>query len=92
MTARVVESDPAIRITTGQAAEMLGVSRQTLVRILMVGELPYSQPSKHRYLLLADVLRYKADHEWGDFSPEQKSANRDFLDAELLAASSQGIV
>jgi len=49
----------ATRLTTGQAADMLGVSRQTLVRLLDEGKLPYEQPRQHRVLRLNDVLAYR---------------------------------
>ena len=48
-----------MRLTTSQAAEMLGVSRQTLVRLLEQRQLPYEQPSRHRLLRLSDVLAYR---------------------------------
>jgi excisionase family DNA binding protein len=45
-------------LSTQAAAEMLGVSRPTLVRILESGELPYEQPARHRRVKLADLLEY----------------------------------
>ena len=49
----------SLRLTTSQAADMLGVSRQTLIRLLEAGKLPYEQPSRHRLLRLSDVLAYR---------------------------------
>jgi len=49
----------SLRLTTSQAADMLGVSRQTLIRLLEQGKLPYDQPNRHRLLRLSDVLAYK---------------------------------
>lgn len=46
-------------LSTQAAAEMLGVSRPTLVRILESGELPYEQPARHRRVKLADLLEYR---------------------------------
>lgn len=46
-------------LTTSQAADLLGVSRQTLVRLLGDNELPYERPRRHRLLRLSDVLAYK---------------------------------
>lgn len=46
-------------LSTQAAAEMLGVSRPTLVRILESGELPYEQPARHRRVKLADLLAYR---------------------------------
>ena len=48
-----------LRLTTSQAADMLGVSRQTLIRLLDDGQLPYEQPRRHRLLRLSDVLAFK---------------------------------
>ncbi|GMA32532.1 helix-turn-helix domain-containing protein [Litorihabitans aurantiacus] len=49
----------SVRLTTSQAAEMLGVSRPTLVKLLEDGELPYERPRKHRLVRLDDVLAYR---------------------------------
>jgi excisionase family DNA binding protein len=42
-----------------EAADMLGVSRPTLVKLVEAGELPYEQRGRHRRLLLTDVLDYQ---------------------------------
>lgn len=48
-------------ITTQQAAEILGVSRPTVVRLIEDRELPAHVPgAERRKLLLADVLAYRA--------------------------------
>ena len=60
----------SMRLTTSQAAEILAVSRPTLVRLLEDGAIPYEQPRRHRLLRLDDVLAYKA---------EQKSRRRRIL-------------
>lgn len=61
------------RVTTQEAAEVLGVSRPTLVRMLERNELPYEKVGKHRRILFSDVLKYS-------------SARRDAIQ-EFLAAT-----
>jgi excisionase family DNA binding protein len=75
-------------LTTQQAADMLNISRQFLVRLLDEGKLPYSKTGKHRRLKIEDVLSYKEKRgqerqeglrrlsrltqEFGGYDPEDK--------------------
>ena len=70
------------RLTSQEAADFLGVSRPTLVKILEQGKIPYDQPGRHRRILFSDLLRYVAQRR------EQGTAA---LDRTTEEASQAGI-
>lgn len=49
----------ATTLTTGEAANFLGISRPTLVKLLEEGKIQYTKPNRHRYVLLTDLIEYK---------------------------------
>ena len=64
-------------LTTREAADLLGVSRPTLIKLLDSGEIGYSRPNSSRRIPLEQALAYK----------ERRSRKRRDLLAELTADS-----
>lgn len=67
------------RVSTQEAAEMLGISRPTLVGLLEAGRIPYEQPGTHRRIRLEDVIAFR------DEQRRVRSAALDELVAETQA-------
>lgn len=60
--ATVIESLPE-ELTTTVAANTLGISRPTLMRLVAIGELPSKKVRTHTRLLTVDVFRLKEQRE-----------------------------
>lgn len=69
-------------MTTQQAADFLGISRPTLVRLLEAGDIPHQKPGRHRRVRLEDLVDYQAK-----FRTERRTALRELqrtsVDAKL---------
>lgn len=46
------------RLTTFQAADIAGVSRAEIMRLLDAGEIPCCKPGRHRLILCRDLITY----------------------------------
>lgn len=70
------------QLTTGEAAQLLGVSRPTVVKLMEDGVLPFTRPNSSRRIALHDVLAYK----------ERRSRQRlDALDEMTADAVDMGV-
>jgi excisionase family DNA binding protein len=67
------------RLTTQEAADLLGISRPTLVKMLDDGRIPFEQPGRHRRVLLRDVLAFQ----------DNRRAEREAALNELIEASEE---
>lgn len=70
------------RLTTQQAANFLGISRPTLVKLLEAGEIPFDRPGRHRRVGLLDLLAYQSS---------RRSDRKDMLQRLTTEASELGL-
>lgn len=66
-------------MTTQEAADYLGISRPTLVKLLEQGMIPFTQPNRHRRVLLSDLLAHQQ---------RTRTQRRQLLDAMTREGSS----
>lgn len=48
-----------LALSTQEAADLLGISRMTVVRLLESGQIPFDRPGRHRRIRLTDLLDYR---------------------------------
>jgi excisionase family DNA binding protein len=60
------------QLTTQRAADLLGVSRPHLVKVLDMGQLPYHKTGSHRRIYLKDLLAYQKSRD----AARRRSLNR----------------
>lgn len=48
-----------LSLSTQEAADLLGVSRMTIVRLLESGQIPFDRPGRHRRIRLNDLLEHR---------------------------------
>ncbi len=66
------------RLTTAEAASMLGISRQFLVNLLEAGEIAYHKVGTHRRIYVQDVMKYKVKRD-----DRRKKTLRELVAAEV---------
>ena len=69
-------------LTTQEAADLLGISRPTFVKVLNPREIPYERPGCHRRVRLVDVL---------DYRQRRSTQRREALDRMVKIAEDSGM-
>ena len=72
----------SLLLTTQETADLLGVSRPTVVKLLENGAIPFDQPNRHRRVRLQDVL---------DFRERRHAEQRAALDQLVEETSALGL-
>lgn len=75
-------------LTTSQAAELLGVSRPTLIKLLDEGRISFTKVNSHRRLSLHDVLKFqkaRRDEQYAALEAMRLDVDDDAPISEVLA-------
>lgn len=77
------------KLTTQQAADLLGISRPTLIKMLNANRIPYDRIGSHRRILLRDVLAFRNQRREEQYAALEATAvdidDEDDLEATLSA-------
>lgn len=75
-------------LTTQQAADLLGVSRPTLIKLLNKEQIPYERIGTHRRIQLRDLLTYREHRRAAQYATLDATASPidDDQDAETVLA------
>lgn len=61
-------------LTTQQAADLLGISRPTLIKMLDANRIPYDRIGSHRRILLRDVLAFRNQRREEQYAALEETA------------------
>ena len=86
----IVVTPQSLRLTTQQAADLLGVSRPTVVKFIESGELDCERNSNRRVLLLKDVMAFRAARRERQLAAIAATSADD--DVEVDAQQLQGLL
>ena len=62
------------KLTTQQAADLLGISRPTLIKMLDARRIPYDKIGSHRRILLRDVLAFRNQRREEQYAALEETA------------------